>query len=781
MNRTGRGGARIALPASLILIFTIAGVRGASKADFARDVQPILHARCAACHGGERPQAGLSVLTLAGLLRGGQSGAAIVQGSSEQSLLIRRVAGLKSPVMPLNGAPLTAAEIEVLKAWIDQGAEWRAQPGEGTPPVSLALDPPKIPAGSPANPIDILLEAYFRNHGITPPPLVSDEVFLRRVYLDLWGLLPTPNERAQFLENRGAGKRERLIDQLLANRKNYAEHWISYWNDLLRNEEGIRYPGSVRKSITPWLLASLQSNLAYDRMVTAMLNPVGKESPDGFLLGVSWGGDESASQSAPMQAAQNSAQVFLGINLKCASCHDSFISRWKLRESYGLAAFFSAQPLDIYRCDVKTGQQATARFLFPELMGDRLAQSLDERRALAAELFVSRQNGRFARTMVNRIWKKLFERGLIEPADDMDGEAWDRDLLEWLAADFVEHRDDLQFLLRRILTSRAYQLPAVRLAEEPRQYTFRGPLYRRLTAEQFVDAISAITGEWGFQDNGEAGKAVYARNWRLQSDRLTRGLGRPIRDQVFTERSRDPTTLQALELVNGGTLSDLLYRGARRMTGELKPSPANLFDSGVRTTGKAAVDVDITGAKQLWLVMTDDGTRDPAATIAGWAEAELLGPSGKARLVDLPAPTGARAGSVQVKGQSGEPAMLVNLPSTAVYDLAGKGYTRFRAAAAVGEVSQKYQINARVRFFVFAEEPDPKQLARVSGDPPVPVMSARLAGNELIGYLYRYAMGRDPAERERQRAKSVLNGTGAEGLEDLLWAMFLSPEFQFIR
>ena len=101
--------------------------------------------------------------------------------------------------------------------------------------------------------------------------------------------------------------------------------------------------------------------MPYDRMVRSLLNPEEKDAPRGFLAGINWGGDVSASQSVPMQAAQNSAQVFLGANLKCASCHDSFVSRWKLADVFSLAAFFSDKPLEMARCEVKTGKTATAR------------------------------------------------------------------------------------------------------------------------------------------------------------------------------------------------------------------------------------------------------------------------------------------------------------------------------------------------------------------------------------------------------------------------------------
>ena len=203
-----------------------------------------------------------------------------------------------------------------------------------------------------ANPVDEFLKA-----GKAP---VSDAG-----YLDAWGLLPTPEELAKFEADRSAGKREALVDRLLGDDQRYAAHWISFWNDHLRNDEGVVYHGE-RKSISDWLRKALETNLPYDRFVRALLSPSRPDDPDGFLIGVNWRGDVSASEIPPMQAAQNSSQVFLGVNLKCNSCHDSFISRWKLKDAYGMAVLFSEKELEIYRCDVRTGEKAQPKFLFPE-------------------------------------------------------------------------------------------------------------------------------------------------------------------------------------------------------------------------------------------------------------------------------------------------------------------------------------------------------------------------------------------------------------------------------
>src|SRR4029079_11579115 len=152
-----------------------------------------------------------------------------------------------------------------------------------------------------------------------------------------------------------------------------------------------------------------------------------------------------------------------------------------------------------------------------------------------------------------------------------------------------------------------------------KEYVFRGPRLRRLTAEQFEDAISAATGDWRVNNPRGERYASYTREWHLKSDPLSRALGRPIRDQVYTERSADATTLQALELTNGPLLSKRLERGAKMLLGELPPSPANLFDSKVIRSGKVRVDVDITGANELWLLIEDVDSYDPARVIAEWS------------------------------------------------------------------------------------------------------------------------------------------------------------------
>jgi hypothetical protein len=570
------------------------------------------------------------------------------------------------------------------------------------------------------------------------------------------------------------------VDRLLADRGAYAEHWISFWNDLLRNDEGVVYHGE-RKTITKWLLAALEKNLPYDTMVQALLDPPTNAGSEGFLTGVTWRGVVSASQTPPMQAAQNAAQVFLGINLKCAACHDSFINRWKLRDTYGLATMFSEEPLELVRCDLPLGSKAEPKFPFPELKVD-FGETLASRRSAAARWFVHRENGRFARTIVNRYWKQLLGRGVVEPADDMDMEPWNQDLLDWLASDFVQNGYDLQHLMRRIMTSRAYQTEAVTESGDEKNYVFRGPRLRRLSAEQFEDTISAVTGDWRVNSPRTETFATYTREWRRKSDPLSRALGRPIRDQVYTERSTTASTLQALELTNGPLLSKRLERGAKSLVGELTPAPANAFDSRMLRGGTAAVDVDITGARELWLLIEDVDSYDPLRVVAGWVDAQLVGPDGAVKLGSLPAQGPAKVREIKLKNGSFS-AITGPVPSLMMWNIAGKGFTRFRAQAAVDEDSRKSDISPAVRFFVFTEKPDPDQLIRVQGEPPSALPAKGIQDSqELVERLYTHLLARKPTVGERKIAVEMVGvKPAAPGVEDLLWALLMSPEFQYIH
>ena len=616
-----------------------------AKVDFDRQVRPIIEEHCLECHSQDKRKGGLSLATYADALDGGRNGPAIRPGRSTRSLLIHRLSGAVEPQMPKDKDPLPPAQLALLRRWIDQGA----RPTPSSPPAPqpweapLALGHPAVPAATwPAwsAPLDRLVAHYLVTRKVPQPPAVSDAAFARRVYLDVWGLLPTPEQLRGFVDDPAPDKRASLVARLLADDQLYAEHWMSFWNDVLRNEDGVTYFSETagRKSITDWLFPALTSNMPYDQFVRRLLNPSASGDPDGFLTGVNWRGETSAAVTPWMQASQNTAQVFLGINLKCNACHDSFVSKWKLKDAYALAAYFAPEPkLQMYRCDVALNRFAEPGFLFPDLTHVPASGALADRRAAVAATFTDPRMGRLPRTLVNRIWQRLFGRGLVANPDEMDGVPWSPDVLDWLARDFVDHRYDIKHLIQTILTSRAYQMPAVPRAGEPatRGYAFEGPEVRRLTAEQFADAVGAITGEWntysprnpapaattptgaslrkGPPPSMAATSGVYGREWRVASSSVSRALGRPIRDQVTSTRAAHASTLQALELVNGELLTRWLSRGARRMIGELPPEPLSLYNRTVagRNATSSAFEVDVSGSTKLWLVVQETGSNVP--------------------------------------------------------------------------------------------------------------------------------------------------------------------------
>ncbi|MEM7373936.1 MAG: DUF1549 domain-containing protein [Bacteroidota bacterium] len=457
------------------------------------EVRAIFAHHCYQCHSEEKSKGELMLDSKESVFAGGESGPIIEVGKANQSELMRRIRLSKGDddVMPSKGKLLTKSQIDLIQLWINTGAHWADQALKTFPEAELALKMPDLPVSRLAHPIDKIVDAYFKEQQIEWKPVVSDRIFLRRVHLDLTGLLPTPEVVSAFERNTQADKRTALIDSLLADNHAYTQQWLSFWNDLLRNDySGTGYITGGRKSITQWLYASLLTNKPYDQMVRELLDP----SPDseGFIKGIRWRGVVNSSQSTQMQAAQNISQSLLGLNLKCASCHNSFVSNLTLDQAYGFASIFADTILEIHRCDKPTGRMAQTKFIYPEL-GEVNADSIKERLEQLAKVVVQPANGRLYRTMVNRLWDRLLGRGIIMPVDEMDLPAWNQDLLDWLAADMIEHSYDLKHVLRTILTSHTYQLPSVgyrsRLALAGEDYVFRGPVRRRMSAEQLADAL----------------------------------------------------------------------------------------------------------------------------------------------------------------------------------------------------------------------------------------------------------------------------------------------------
>ncbi len=468
--------------------------------DFAHTIAPLLTKHCAECHAGDQKSGGLSLNTRELMLEGGENGAVVDLNAPARSRLLEVVTSSGDERMPPEGPGLSKEEVELLSAWLTAGAPWDA----GMQLKQPAYDPPLLPRRPDLPPavqgrthaIDRLLDAERTKQGLPLLPSADDSVFARRASLDLIGLLPTEEQLNEFLNDRSPDKRDRYIERLLASDIAYAEHWLTFWNDLLRNDYGgTGFITGGRKQVSKWLYESLVSNRPYHLMAKELIAPPTDESR-GFIDGIRWRGEVSAGQTVEIQFAQSVAQSFLGINMKCASCHDSFIDRWKLEEAYGLAAIYANKTLEIHRCDKPVGKQASPSWLFPELGQVDPKAAPAERLKQLADLMTHPNNGRFTRTIVNRLWQRLMGRGIVHPLDAMQTPPWNEDLLDYLAVDFAEHGYDLKHTLKLIATSHAYQSvgETVRASGDDSKYVYGGPRAKRLTAEQFVDAVWQLTG-----------------------------------------------------------------------------------------------------------------------------------------------------------------------------------------------------------------------------------------------------------------------------------------------
>jgi len=540
------------------------------------EVRTIFAHNCYKCHGKAKVKGELRLDSRESIMKGGENGLVVVPDHPEKSEIIRRITlpANHEDVMPEKGKRLTDREIALLEFWIKKGAPWPDGPDKSIYRVA-ALEPrnPAIPEGPDDmfNPIDLFVDDYFEKNDIEWKDPVNDHIFLRRVYLDVIGLLPPPDSIDAFIKDSNAGKREVMVKRLLARNDDYAQQWLTFWNDALRNDyTGTGYITGGRFNITKWLYAALKENKPYNAFVTELISPT-KDSK-GFIEGIKWRGTINASQRTEMQAAQNVSQVFLGLNIKCASCHDSFISDWKLDDAYAFANIFADTTLEINRCDKPTGKVAGRRLLFKEL-GEIDAEAVtEERLKQLADFLVQPKDGRLYRTLVNRIWAQLMGRGIVEPVDVMDNEPWSQDLLDYLASDFVADGYDIKKLMFKILTSRTYQLPSVGFKEEAfigaPDYVFSGMLRRRLTAEQFTDAVSLSIGPV-YPDSVVVYKLLpkaidipFPRAALVKNDRYLTALGRPNRETVSTSRSSQANLLQALELTNGTRFNAAIQRGA---------------------------------------------------------------------------------------------------------------------------------------------------------------------------------------------------------------------------
>lgn len=537
--------------------------------DYFKQVQPLLETKCLECHRGAKAKGGLRLDTLVDARKGGESdGAAIEPGKPDASALLARISSDdEDEVMPPKGERMTKSEIALLTTWIKEGASW-----------------PDIKSDHLA---------------ITKP--ADDLTFLRRVSLDTIGVVPSLEEVAAFEKN---PDRAATIDRLLADPR-WADNWMGYWQDVLAENPNILNP--TLNNTGPfrwWIYESLQDNKPMDLFVTELLRMKGSErlgGPAGF---------STASQNDVPMAAKGTivSTAFLGVEMKCARCHDSPAGKSLQQDLFELAAMLgqkeitlpttSSVPMDkihaggrkpLIQVTLKPGTKVQPKWPFAEFCDEAaasLAEDPDDTRDRLAAMITAPQNERFAQVMANRIWARLMGRGIVEPVADWEkGKPTHPELLKWLGREFVRGGYDVKHLTRVILNSAAYQR-ATDPALKETSPLFTSPAPRRLYAEQIVDSLFAATGK-PFQTEEVC---LDIDNTRDLNNAIH--LGKPRRSWMLTstsnERDRPSLSLPRIQAVTD-VLSAFGWRGSRQDPLSKRDADPNVLQPAILSNGTVGV------------------------------------------------------------------------------------------------------------------------------------------------------------------------------------------------
>jgi hypothetical protein len=414
--------------------------------------------------------------------------------------------------------------------------------------------------------IDTLVDAKLRQMQIQPSPLCSDEVFLRRIYLDVIGILPSVDESVAFLSDPSPDKRQRLIDALL-QRPEHAKYWALKWGDLLRlTSKSVGNDGVYKYH--RWVEDAIRDNMPYDVFVKQLLASSGStftNPPANFYRTAADAND----------CVETISQVFLGARLQCAKCHNHPFERWTQDNYYGLAAFFqrvqrkkTERPGEVFVWSQSSGevvQPRTGRMMNPWVPGAgemTLDAAADRREAFVAWLSSS-TNPFLARVEANRIWSHLFARGIVDPIDDFrdSNPPTNRPLLDALTESFVASKFDRRQLIRTILQSRTYQASyETHLSNEKDTLYFSHQQPRLLKAESLLDAINQmLQTDQNFGSLPPGTKATQIPAPDLAKVDFLKVFGQPERSTVCAcERTEESNLGMAIELFNGSSIHEKL-------------------------------------------------------------------------------------------------------------------------------------------------------------------------------------------------------------------------------
>jgi len=441
---------------------------------------------------------------------------------------------------------------------------------EGIPVIVLPADDqfewPADVTGS--NYIDSLIHTKLKNLHIAPSGVCSDAEFIRRVSIDICGVVPTSAEVTGFVEDPASDKRAKLVDALL-ERKEFVDIWVMKWSELLqiRSTQIVSYKATLL--YYNWLQKQIQGNVPVDQMVRELLSSEG-----GTFTNPATNFYEAERDT--LKLSENVAQVFLGARIQCAQCHNHPFDRWTMNDYYQFAAFFSqigrkpgADPREQVVFNSGGGEMkhpVTGANMPPKFLGGEMPDVAGkDRRAELAGWLASRDNPMFARNLANIVWAHFMGRGIVHEVDDVriSNPPSNGPLLEELGTRFAGYGFDFKQLVRDICNSRVYQLTTVtNPTNKLDESNFSHAALRRIRAEVMLDVISQITEtENKFRGLPSGAKAVEIADGNTSSYFLTT-FGRATRDTVCScEVKMEPNLSQALHLINGEAVHAKITQG----------------------------------------------------------------------------------------------------------------------------------------------------------------------------------------------------------------------------
>ncbi|MEC8802006.1 MAG: DUF1549 and DUF1553 domain-containing protein, partial [Planctomycetota bacterium] len=475
------------------------------------------------------------------------------------------------------------------------------------------------------NYIDELSYEKLKKLRINPSDLCTDEEFLRRVSIDICGVLPTEEEYYAFMSDDDPNKRVKLVDALL-DRKEFVEMWVMKWSELLQIKSSNQVSYKSMLLYYNWLQTRVADNVPIDQMVRELISSKGGTFANAAT-------NYFQSETDTLKVAENIAQVFMGMRIQCAQCHNHPFDRWTMDDYYSFAAFFSQigrkrgeDPRETIVFNSGSGEVRHLvgnRVMTPKFLGGDVPdlKGKDRREVLAGWL-ASAENPFFATNLSNVVWAHFFGRGIINDVDDVrvSNPAVNEELLQALAGKFTEYEYDFKRLVRDICTSRMYQLSTATNDSNASDTTnFSHASLRRVRAEVLLDMITQVTTTKNkFTGLPLGARAVQIADGNTSTYFLTT-FGRASRETVCScEVKMEPNLSQALHLLNGDTVQSKVEQGGlvKALLAEGKSVPDIVKSLYVRVLTREPTEKEIS---QLVELVASEADQDKALRDAFWA------------------------------------------------------------------------------------------------------------------------------------------------------------------